>query len=366
MGVNVSKRHITIAAASLAILSSVLILWAALHRTSPAATNANKAGQMALTRLLHEKKGPVFLSPEYLLLAQEGEKDLPAATPDKKESQTALNDAAFFHSLHREKHFSAVLLAPDRASSPLCLALLSSPLWTLTEVFPSGYVFLPAGATPWSPPDEGTLLRLHPDPDKRAQWLLGTSANLIAIKHTKEAEQLLLIAEKTNRFPAMLLAAKASLAASRGRWNDALTLSRQSLAKNPSNVSARIIMTRALIECGKTDEALAEAKKLRLLTGSKNAETLFLLARAANATNDKSEEIMALRDLISLARENHQPLGASLTYLGQAYAQNGERGVAMRTFDEALAAPELTEDQCEMIRQLLSHLKPESPSQSDR
>ena len=362
----VSKRHITIAAVSIAFLLAAAIPWALLHRKSPAADNAYKKEQLALIHRLLGKKAPVFLSPEYLLLAQEENGDLPASTPGKKETETALNDTAFFHSLHREKHFSAVLLAPGQASSPLCLTLLSSPVWTLTEVFPSGYLFQPAGAATWSPPDEETILRLHPDPDDRDRWVLGTAGNLIAIKRTKEADQLLLTAEKTHRFPSVLLSTKASLAASRGRWNDALSLSRQSLAKNSSNVSARVIMTRALIECGKTDEALSEAKKLRLLTGSRNTEALFLLARAANATNDKREEIMALRDLVSLARKNRQPLGASLTYLGQAYAQNGERGMAMRTFDEALAAPELTEEQREMIRQLITHLKPETPAQSDR
>lgn len=340
------------------VFLGLLGLWAIRHQASPPAIRADDVERTTLIQGLLQRKAPIFLSPEFLADPSGNLESLSTLAPGKTESETALNDASFFHSLHREKHFSAVLLAPSRASSPLCTALLSSPLWTLTEVLPSGYLFRPAGSPPWSAPDEELILRLHPDPTDRARMLIGTASNLIAIRRTKDAEQLLLYAKKTSRLPSPLLATEASLAASRGRWNEALSLSRQSLSKNPANHAARLIMIRALIECGKSDEAFNEAKKLRSLSDPTNAEALFLLARAANAANDKSQEIQALRDLVSLARRQHLPLGASLTYLGQAYAQAGERGMALKTFQEALAAPELTGEQREMIRQLIAHLKP--------
>jgi tetratricopeptide (TPR) repeat protein len=347
----------TVGGACLALLLVAAALWWTIqHRNSSSADAPDKSQQIKLIQGLLEKKLPIFLSPEYLSAAHGKLQGLSAIVPDKKASETALRDPSFFHALHREKHFSAVLLAPAQASSPLCLALLSSPLWTLSEVFPSGYLFKLVGSTPWTSPDEGVILRLHPDPSDRAQWLIGTAANLIAIKRTKEADQMLLYAANTKRLPSPLLATQASLAASRGHWNEALILSKQSLVANSSNTAARIILIRSLIECGKPDEALSEAKKLRSITFARNAETLFLLARAANSANDKGEEIKALRDLISLAREQNQPLGASLTYLGQAYAKNGERGEALRTFQKAMDAPELSDSQRKMIKELMDHI----------
>ena len=60
-----------------------------------------------------------------------------------------------------------------------------------------------------------------------------------------------------------------------------------------------------------------------------------------------------------MARKQHQQLGASLTYLGQAYARNGERAQAMRTFQEALSQPELNEEQRALLNHLIEHLRPE-------
>ena len=363
-----SKRHLSIVTICLlAIFLLAVVLVGAFGRGHrPSSDEVEAKEQIALIRRLAGKNTPLLFSPEFLILGEGKVDGLSTVAPGKAESEAALGSPSFFSSLHREKHFTSILLAPAQASSPLCTYLLESPLWSLKEVTPWGYLFLPVGSGEWIPPSEEEIIRNHPDPTLRAQWLIGSASNLIAIKRTKQAEQLLLEAGKTNRLPSLLLSAQASLAASRGRWNEALTLSRQALSKNSSNITARIILVRALIECGKPDEAFSEAKKLRSLTLTRNTEALFLLARAANAANDKNEEIQALREMISLAREHHQPLGASLTYLGQAYAQNGERGMAMRTFEEALAAPELTEEQREMIRQLIAHLKPEPACQSGR
>jgi hypothetical protein len=319
--------------------------------------------QIELIQGLTRKNEPLFLSPDLIALSKGRIENMATLSPSKEQSEAALGSPTFFGSLHREKRFSAVLLSPAQGTLPLCEFLLASPLWSLKDVSQWGYLFLPVGSGEWSPPSAEEILRNYPDPKERALWLITTAGNLIAIKRTKEAETLVREAAKTNRFPSGLLATQASLAAARGRWNEALVLSRQSLSKNSSNIEARIILTRALIECGKPDESFSEAKKLKSLTLSRNTEVLFLLARAANAANDKNEEIHALRDLVALAQEHHQPLGASLTYLGQAYAQNGERGMAMRTFDEALEAPELTEEQRKMIRELIAHLKPDPSGQ---
>ena len=60
-----------------------------------------------------------------------------------------------------------------------------------------------------------------------------------------------------------------------------------------------------------------------------------------------------------MARAQHQQLGASLTYLGQAYARDGDRGNALRSFQEAVSQPELNQEQCALLYHLIDHLTPE-------
>jgi tetratricopeptide (TPR) repeat protein len=136
-----------------------------------------------------------------------------------------------------------------------------------------------------------------------------------------------------------------------------MMLANESLVKDRTNTAARTIQVRALIECDRGDEALEQVR--RLVEKSPNQESLFLLARAANAASDQVEEISALNRLVALGAKDHQPLGASLTYLGQAYAKNGERGEALRAFQKAIEAPELSGDQRKMIKELMDHIAPE-------
>ena len=162
------------------------------------------------------------------------------------------------------------------------------------------------------------------------------------------------MAELTKHSSALILCTRASLAAARDQWNEALNLSRQSLSKDSSNIMAREILIRALTECGYQNEALKEARNL--VDHNSNQETLFLLARVANANHSSSEEIEALSRLVNLARLNKQPLGASLAYLGQAYARKGDRGNALRSFQESIASPELSEEEKHHLRDIMDHL----------
>lgn len=348
---NALKKHFLLTG-SAALLVLLLVGISLLKHCSPA-QSVKTVRQEYLKELLGKGK-PVFLSPSFL-------PDIPAGAsaqiPTESEIQTALGAPALFHRLHREKQFSAVLLSGLEPSRRLNESLLASPLWTLTDVSPHGYLFRPAGSTPWSAPFAETITRLHPDPTDRTWWLIATAENLITIKHNGEAEELLAMAAATKRLPSALLGAQASLAASRGKWNEALNLSRQSLEKDANNNASRLIMIRALIECGRQDEALTEARPLA--RSKPNTETLFLLARAAHAANSNAEEISALRELVRIARREKLPLGASLTYLGQAHARNGERGDALRAFEEANNAPELTPEQRLMIGELMNHLAPD-------
>ena len=182
-----------------------------------------------------------------------------------------------------------------------------------------------------------------------------TAANLAAINHTDQAEQLLKMATATHELPSLLLSTKASLTASQGNWEEAATLARESLRTDRKNRGAHEILIRALVEKGLTDEALENARSLVSSQGE-DEETLFLLARAANAANSRVEEIDALARLVALGKKDSQLVGPSLSYLGQAYAKNGQRSEALHTFQQAILCPELTEDERKAIREIMDHL----------
>lgn len=315
------------------------------------AAEENQSIVLSLIQDLLKESKPLFLSPEFLALVHK--KDA-ALTPTKEESLAAIQDPTSFYRLQRGKHFSAILLNPYPGSMKLADSLMSSPLWTLSDVSPTGYLFRPVGAASWQLPKLESLQQSHPDSEDRAVWLISTAENLIPLGKRNEAEKLLVMAATTRKQPSFLLSTRASLAASRGQWNEAMTLAKESLSKSNTNASARSILVRASIECGHSDQALEQARKL--VESNLNQESLFLLARAANASSDQGEEVRALSRLVALGTKERQPLGASLTYLGQAYAKNGERGEALRTFQKAIEAPELSDDQRKMIKELMDHI----------
>jgi tetratricopeptide (TPR) repeat protein len=301
----------------------------------------------------------VFLSPEYYPIVPAQDLN---SLPTQAEAVTATADIADFYRLNRKRHFSLLILGTLPSSATMVRELIDSPLWILSDVSPWGYIISPnqpstSAKASWSPPTMETLTREYPDAAQRTQWQIATAENLIAIRRMQLADTLLKSAASTGKCHTALLAAQASLAAAQGRWNEALTSAREAHHSDPRNIAATEILIRALTECGHPDEALEVARQLTEQT--KNQETLFLLARAAYASNSKAEEIVALRSLVSMARTQHQQLGASLTYLGQAYARDGDRANALRSFQEAVTQPELNQEQRALLDHLIDHLRPD-------
>lgn len=309
--------------------------------------------ELTLHEILNEGT-PLFLSPEFFPFVPSANK---ALIPTREEALSASKDKTLFWKLNREHHFSMVFLGPSPLWNSLEDSLLSSPLWILSEVSPWGYLFKHAttDAPAWKIPSEETLKNQWPDPSDRARFLILTAANLQALNRIPEAGELLEMAAATHRLPSLVLSSQASLSASRGRWEESAALARKSLQADHHNLPARKILTRALIETGETDAALDAARQMAA-ENTQDEEALFLLARAANASNSGQEEIDSLSRLASLERTNHEPAGVILTYLGQAYAKNGERGAALRTFQEALLCPELSDKEQSSIREIMDHL----------
>ena len=297
----------------------------------------------------------IFLPPGCLALLP---KTTSTRIPSTEESAKALTNPSSFHTLNREYRFDRVFLLPGPLCAPLRDHLLESPVWVLSQVSPEGYLFRVAGSTPWHAPDAGEAERLIPDPDARSLWMIASAENLLAIGHTEEAASLLALASCSKRHEADRLAALASLEASCGHWNKAVDLAAQSLRSDRRHRTSTMIVIRALTETGHRDEALEKARAF--VHASPDAESLFLLARAANAAGDHAEEISALRRLVATAKKENQPAGASLLYLGQSLARDGQRGEALRILEEAQNTPELTAEQKQVIRELRDHLAPSS------
>ena len=277
--------------------------------------------------------------------------------PSPEAARTACSDPRSFHALNRARRFDKVFIPTGYEYASLRDKLLESPLWILSEILPEGYVFRPAGYKAWQPPEDKEAEALQPDPEKRSLWMSTVAANLIAIGRNDEALALLQKPSDSKLAESFRLATLASLEAKRGNWYGASELCRTSLKLAPSSRGSRITLIRSLEESGKVDEAMKEARFL--VNSETDAETLFLQARAANAGGDHESEIAALRRLVVTGRKNGQPVGASLLYLGQALGRDGRRGEALRVLDEALDAPELTQEQKNLIRQLREHLAPE-------
>ena len=244
-------RQVTALGLALVLIATLSTLTSCRNK-KPTAAEERSPVLPLLEDLLKAGK-PLFVSPEFLAFIP---KQDAALTPTKEESLAAVQDPSFFYRMQREKHFSAIFLSPYAGSMKLANSLLSSPLWSLADVSPSGYIFRPIGAAAWGPPTLELVGRIHPDPADRAAWLISTAANLILLGKRDEAEQLLVMTATTRKHPSLLLSTRASLSASRGQWNEAMTLANESLVKDRTNTAARTIQVRALIECGRGDEAL--------------------------------------------------------------------------------------------------------------
>ena len=346
-----SKKHFCIIAAIILCLG-VFFLW--LMNWNQRLLDPRITSPALLLQETLKSGSPTFLSPEFLPFVPENRK---ALLPSSADCLASARDKSTFWKLNRDHHFELVLLGTNPAWSPLLNSLLLSPLWTLSDVSPWGYLFKPnlPGATMWQLPTETSLRERWPKSLDRARFLILSAANLTAINRLPEAEQLLGMAEATHGLPSLTLSTRASLAASRGDWEGAAVLARQALHADRQNRAAQEILIRALVEKGLTDEALENARNL-VATQGEDEETLFLFARTANAANSHTEEITSLARLVSVAKKHKQPLGASLSYLGQAYARNGQRSDALHAFQESLLAPELTEEERIVIRGIMDHL----------
>lgn len=341
-------------AAILGLFVTTLIIAISLFYSRQTPIDPRLASPVSLLEKVLKANRPIFITPDFFPFVSAIQKK---SLPSSNESESAAREKSAFWRLNRERHFSAVLLGMNPAWHSLSASLLNSSLWVLSDVSPWGYCFYPKleRTAEWQPSSQEQLVDAWPNANDRTRFLALTAGSLIAINRLEDAELLLNQAEATHRLSALVQATRASLAAARGKWEEAKIFAKDSLHADHANRAAREILIRALTQTGNTDESLNQARKLVDQNGA-DEETLFLLARAASAANSGKEECEALSRLVSAGRRDHQPLGASLTYLGQAYAKQGDRGDALRAFQEAALAPEISPEEHRVIRELMDHL----------
>ena len=308
----------------------------------------------------HASSSPVLVSPDLSdMMTASGVRNL--IEIDK--AREALSKSAAFWKSRREKGFEAIVLGTSPGDLAIVRMLLESPIWVLADVSPHGFFFLEKGTSPWAP---GDCLRFAPkgmNRQGRALWAGLTMDNLTAVGRGDLAAGLLRDLPDDLAETGPVLAARASLKASSGNWEGSASLASKALDAG-GGIPARMILVRALIEEGRHGEALRQAE--RMVEERRDAATLFLLARAANAAGDLGTEIESLSGVVDYGRSHGLPLSASLTYLGQALARNGERGPALRALEEALSDPSLTPPQKDALREMIDHIRPASTGEASR
>jgi tetratricopeptide (TPR) repeat protein len=127
----------------------------------------------------------------------------------------------------------------------------------------------------------------------------------------------------------------AALAASRHRFDEAGSLARRALRENPWNAAAYGILGDALVETGRYHEAFAAFE--RMVSRKPNAAAYARISYARELLGRTRAAIAAMRLAVRAAEPTPEPTAWALTQLANLYRESGRLGVAVRTYDEALA-----------------------------
>lgn len=252
--------------------------------------------------------------------------------------------------------------------SPLLRHLQRSPDWQLVEVAPQGLVFWRAPALEERQRlQSGESFTLQGGELQRNEKLPQASPNQRAVAAARQAlvhaqveeygpaRRLLEHAKQLAPNQPEVLALSAAFLALRQQWPEAAAESQTALALNPRLAAAWQILLQSQLAMQQPRSANASARRLQDLAQSDDF-SWFLIARAANESNDPALEIRALEKLIALSRSRRLPLGPYLIYLGQAQARMGLDRAARAAWQEALQSGELTQAQTEQVQALLQRL----------
>lgn len=313
-----------------------------------------------------QKPNPELTEPVFALQAAAALK-LYSALPVAKDTDPetarlyaqAAQDPRLWRQLERRERFDAILLNGDPAAyRPLLKHLADTKDWTLTYLDHTSLVFKKAPAPAWKPADlEPVRAKFASRPVlEQVTFLVQGAARLLAVEQTLQARKFLEEALKLDERSAPAWIQSASYNAHVGRWTQALADVDRASALEKNSLPAKAVKAQILLALQKPTEALDLSREL-LKQAPKDPTTLFRHARIAHEAKAYADEIQALGELIALAERDQRSVSGYRIYLGQAYASRSDAEAALKEFDLALAAGDLSEEQIAFVKEAIERIK---------
>ncbi len=270
--------------------------------------------------------------------------DLVAAADEKAFAQAA-QDAQVFRELDHARQFDAVLLYGDPTTyKPLLRQLADARDFVLTWLDNEDLVFRRnTGAPGWTEADLTATVEQFKGENK-SRFLAGAATRLIAIGQLGMARRALDgAAEDGKRLPEYWTA----LGLYEGEithWADALDALGRALAIQPDFTPALTTKAQILFGARRFDEALGISEQV-IAKHPDDPSMLFFHATIAHQAHAYDQEIAALKHLIEMAQAQGESVTGYRIYLGQAYAESGEAMLSLVEFQAAVRAPDVSEAQ---------------------
>lgn len=298
---------------------------------------------------------PWLISKRPELLAED---DRAPESPRVRAFAEALQNPKQFRQLDREHRFAALLLAGDPSQSrPLVEHLLETRDWKLAYLDHAGIVFRREVPEPWQPKrldDLRTRAAALPPP-LRAKVLAQAAAKLVAVRELAAVQSIIEEAQTADPNQVEVWTAQSNYRMVIGEWRGALASAERALRIEPESPAALGCMAQSLYASKRFDEAFAASTKL-LAKLPEEPGVLFFHAKIAHEAKRWEAEANALKKLIALAQRAQRPVSGYRVYLGQSYASMGERDLGIVEFEQALADPDLPEEQRKFAEECVSKL----------
>jgi len=307
------------------------------HRSGLVAPVALSQPEELYDDLVAQKAGPVFASPTALGYLMLRDPEIAKGLSIEASASLVRNPRAWREALRASGWRAALLAGPGSEYRGLLDHLLTSPDWRLARVSNQGYLFLREAGAPAAPLDPDSV-KLGSSRDT-AVYLAQIAERYEAIRRTSEARQLSKLAVEAAPDDVEVLSHTAALEASRGKWYDAIVYCDRALQIDPDSTYLRLLKASCLLETKQPEKAEQLARQV-LDRSPNDLYTLFLYARISRSLHDARAESETLEKLIKLTPSDVIPVNYFI-FLGQAYARLGYADLALKSYRDALARPDI-------------------------
>lgn len=340
------------------LLAASLVVWQS-RASAPrwyALAMTEAAIRPTLTRDALPRAGSVYINPRGLAVARLTG-PLPAGAGASGDPRLG-REPSLWRARDRESRHTAVWLLGDKSDyAPLARHLGESPDWRLAAVDATGLLFVRAPrAEQFATEPVQQMARGMWGGANRSSFLSGAALSCLAAGALPEAGELSAAAVRNSDLSAPAAAARARVLVSLGDVRGALAQSERAVDLDPTLPLAWETRSEALLHAGLTDDAYAAALYAAGLAPG-DAGALWLAARAANAARAFQTEAGLLERLVALTEARGGDAAFYRLYLGQSYAKQGLARPALREFEQAAAAPGLTDDQRRQLEEEIARVR---------